>query len=52
MKQVGRDIIGVRHRYSEFETLRNSLKDQYSAIGIGFYILYTVRSVELIYIYN
>lgn len=35
MKQVGRDIIGVRHRYSEFETLRNSLRDRYGALGIA-----------------
>lgn len=35
MKQVGRDIIGVRHRYSEFETLRNSLRDRYGPLGIA-----------------
>ena len=35
MKQVGRDIVGVRHRYSEFEALRNSLKEQYGHLGIA-----------------
>lgn len=35
MKQVGRDIVGVRHRYSEFEVLRNSLKEQYGHLGIA-----------------
>lgn len=35
MKQVGRDIVGVRHRYSEFETLRNSLRDRYGPLGIA-----------------
>lgn len=34
LKQIGRDIIGVRHRYSEFETLRNQLKDRYAPLGI------------------
>lgn len=34
MKQVGRDIIGVRHRYSEFEGLQKSLKERYAALGI------------------
>src|SRR4051812_36207226 len=34
MKQVGRDIVGVRHRYSEFEALRTQLKDRYSPLGI------------------
>jgi hypothetical protein len=35
MKQVGRDIVGVRHRYSEFEALRNSLRDRYGPMGIA-----------------
>lgn len=35
MKQVGRDVVGVRHRYSEFETLRNSLRDRYGPLGIA-----------------
>lgn len=34
MKQVGRDVVGVRHRYSEFETLRTQLKDRYAPLGI------------------
>lgn len=35
MKQVGRDIVGVRHRYSEFEALRNSLRDRYGPMGVA-----------------
>lgn len=34
MKQVGRDVVGVRHRYSEFEALRTQLKDRYAPLGI------------------
>ncbi|KAJ1434685.1 hypothetical protein B484DRAFT_417365 [Ochromonadaceae sp. CCMP2298] len=34
MKQVGRDVVGVRHRYSEFEALRKSLRDRYGPLGI------------------
>ncbi len=34
MKQVGRDIVGIRHRYSEFEALRIGLKDRYALLGI------------------
>lgn len=33
-KQVGRDLVGVRHRYSEFESVRKMLKDRYSLVGI------------------
>ena len=34
MKQIGRDIIGTRHRYSDFETLRDGLKDKFAPLGI------------------
>jgi hypothetical protein len=34
MKQVGRDLVGVRHRYSEFQALRKSLRDRYGPLGI------------------
>eukprot|EP01038_Epipyxis_sp_PR26KG_P008420 gene8420-11388_t len=34
LKQPGRDIVGARHRYSEFELLRTSLKERYSLFGI------------------
>jgi hypothetical protein len=34
MKQIGRDVVGIRHRYSEFESLRTSLKDRYATMGI------------------
>lgn len=34
MKQFGRDIVGIRHRYSEFEALRTILKDKYAPYGI------------------
>lgn len=33
-RQVGRDLVGVRHRYSEFEAVRKLLKDRYSLVGI------------------
>lgn len=33
-KQIGRDLIAVRHRYSEFETMRVELRDRYHPMGI------------------
>jgi len=39
MKQVGRDIVGVRHRYSEFEGLRITLRDRYGPLGISVPVL-------------
>lgn len=33
-KQIGRDLIAVRHRYSEFESLRTDLRDRYHPLGI------------------
>ncbi len=33
-KQIGRDLIAVRHRYSEFEGLRVDLRDRYHPLGI------------------
>lgn len=33
-KQSGRDVVGVRHRYSEFEQMRNELKDRYHSLGV------------------
>lgn len=33
-KQPGRDIVSVRHRYSEFESLRKGLRDRYLPLGI------------------
>jgi hypothetical protein len=33
-KQMGRDLIAVRHRYSEFEGLRTDLRDRYHPLGI------------------
>lgn len=48
MKQVGRDIVGVRHRYSEFETLRNSLRDRYGPLGIAVPTLPPKNSVSTI----
>lgn len=33
-KQPGRDYITIRHRYSEFETLRSVLRDLYHPLGI------------------
>lgn len=34
LKCLGRDVLGVRHRFSEFETMRNELKNRYSPYGI------------------
>lgn len=34
LKQDGRDLIGVRHRYSEFETLRSSIASKFIPLGI------------------
>lgn len=34
MKQIGRDIVGTRHRYSDFETLRDGLRDKFAPLGI------------------
>lgn len=34
LKQQGRDVVGIRHRYSEFEALQKSLFDRYSTFGI------------------
>eukprot|EP01035_Chromulina_nebulosa_P020183 gene20183-26201_t len=34
LKQVGRDVIGIRHRYSEFESLRLLLKDRFNPFGL------------------
>lgn len=34
MKQIGRDLVGVRHRYSEFEAVRTTLWDRYAPLGI------------------
>mmetsp|Transcript_24535 Transcript_24535/g.40906 ORF Transcript_24535/g.40906 Transcript_24535/m.40906 type:complete len:746 (+) Transcript_24535:103-2340(+) len=34
-KQVGRDIVGVRHRYSEFEALRKDLYQRYGPLGVA-----------------
>jgi hypothetical protein len=31
---AGRDLVSVRHRYSEFETLRNQMNDRYAPLGI------------------
>lgn len=33
-KQAGRDVVGVRHRYSEFEAMRMELRDRYHPLGI------------------
>jgi len=33
-KQPGRDIITVRHRYSEFESVRKDMCDRYHPLGI------------------
>jgi hypothetical protein len=33
-KQSGRDIVNVRHRYSEFEAVRKDLRDRYHPLGI------------------
>lgn len=33
-KQPGRDIVSVRHRYSEFESVRKELRDRYHPLGI------------------
>jgi hypothetical protein len=33
-KQGGRDVVSVRHRYSEFEAMRTELKDRYHPFGI------------------
>lgn len=33
-KQIGRDLIAVRHRYSEFESMRLELRDRYHPMGI------------------
>eukprot|EP01033_Poteriospumella_lacustris_P014196 gene14196-10143_t len=33
-KQPGRDIVSVRHRYSEFEGVRKNLRDRYLPLGI------------------
>ena len=35
MKQDGRDLVGVRHRYSEFETLRSSIASKFVPLGIA-----------------
>ena len=34
MKSSSGDLVGVRHRYSEFETLRENLRDRYLPLGI------------------
>ncbi len=34
IKRTGRDVVGVRKRYSEFETARNALKTLYIPYGI------------------
>jgi hypothetical protein len=34
IKQRGRDAVGVRHRYSDFENLRKELTERYSPLGI------------------
>lgn len=34
MKQTGRDLVGVRHRYSEFEDLRKTLSARYVKLGM------------------
>jgi len=34
LKRTGSDLIGVRHRYSEFEAVRKALKDRYYPLGI------------------
>lgn len=33
-KQSGRDVVGVRHRYSEFEQMRSELKERYHPLGV------------------
>lgn len=33
-KQPGRDVVAVRHRYSEFESMRKDLCDRYHAAGL------------------
>lgn len=33
-KQIGRDLIAVRHRYSEFENIRGVLAFRYHPLGI------------------
>ena len=33
LKCLGRDIIGVRHRFSEFETMRNEMQSTYCTYG-------------------
>ena len=35
LKQDGRDLVGVRHRYSEFETLRSSISSKFVPLGIS-----------------
>lgn len=34
MKSSSGDLVGVRHRYSEFESLRENLRDRYLPLGI------------------
>lgn len=34
LKQAGRDVVGIRHRYSEFEKVRTDLLLQYCPLGI------------------
>lgn len=34
MKSSSGEVVGVRHRYSEFETLRENLRDRYLPLGI------------------
>ncbi len=33
-KQPGRDLVSMRHRYSEFETVRKDMRDRYHPLGI------------------
>jgi hypothetical protein len=35
LRSLGRDIIGVRHRFSEFETMRNAVKARFCQMGIA-----------------
>ncbi len=46
LKQIGRDVVGVRHRYSEFEALRNQLKDRYAPMGINVVALPPKNSIK------
>ena len=36
LKCLGRDLVGVRHRFSEFEAMRNELKNRYTQYGLVF----------------